>query len=294
MSMSIKLGVDNVCYQHTIARGELSLAGFLDRVATYGGQAVQLDPIFSAFGLDLQPTNLARLQALLAERGLEIVVKGNSGGAGFLAVEGPEAERVMTTMRAKFATATALGARVVRLVSRAYPFPIDGWTPPSIPRRAVLERLVKTLRCLLPEAEAQGLTLALENHGDLRLEEMEWILAAVDSPTLRVQLDVAEQTALFEDPLETVRRLAPYAVTVHWTNFVPRFTDEGHFVTACGPGEGLLPLERMAAILRAVSQDLLVFVAGQARRQADEDRIVREHLVFLQQELINRNPATAS
>ena len=28
----IKLGVDSICYQHTIARGELDLEGFLDRL----------------------------------------------------------------------------------------------------------------------------------------------------------------------------------------------------------------------------------------------------------------------
>jgi sugar phosphate isomerase/epimerase len=292
--MTIKLGVDSICYQHTIARGELDLEGFLDKVVAYGGQSVQIDPIFPAFGLDLRPANVDRLRVLLAERGLEIVVKGNSGGTGFLAVEGPDIERIVEAMREKFAAATVLGARVVRLVSRAYPFPAGEWIPPSIPRQAVLERVVKTLHRLLPEAEEWGLVLALENHGDLRIAEMEWILAEVDSPTLRVQLDVAEQTALFEDALEAVRRLIPHAVTVHWTNFVPRLTDEGHLKTSCRPCEGLLPLDEMVAVLRTVSQDLLVFVAGQTQRRADEDAIVKEHMAFLSQELLGETSAVAS
>lgn len=292
--MGTKLGVDSICYQHTIARGELDLEGFLDRVVAYGGQAVQMDPIFSAFGLDLQLASIGRLRTLLAERGLEIVVKGNSGGTGFLAVEEPGIASISEAMREKFAVATMLGAKVVRLVSRAYPFPTGEWMPPAVSRQVVLERVVKTLRCLLSEAEKRGLVLALENHGDLRISEMEWILSEVNSPALRVQLDVAEQTVLFEDPLEAVRRLAAHAVTVHWTNFVPRLTDEGHLVTSCRPSEGLLPLAEMAAVLRTVSQDLLVFVAGQAQRQVDEDTIVKEQMAFLCREVLGEIPAIAN
>ncbi|HBY92587.1 MAG: sugar phosphate isomerase/epimerase [Ardenticatenaceae bacterium] len=288
--MTIRLGVDNVCYQHTIAQGLLGLEGFLDRVVSCGGTAVQLDPLSSAFGLSVQPVSLNRLRALLVERGLTLVVKGNSSGAGFLAVEGQAADAMVETLRAKLDAATVLGAQVVRLVSRAYPFPADGWTPLAVPRQVVLERLVKTLRRLVPEAEARGLVLALENHGDLRIAEMEWILAELRSPSLRVQLDVAEQTTLFEDPLETVRRLAPHAVTVHWVDFVPRLTNRGYFVTACRPGEGLLPLAEMAAILRTVPQPLLVFVAGQAEHRSDEDPIVQEHLAFLRRELLGETP----
>jgi sugar phosphate isomerase/epimerase len=262
-------------------------------VVAYGGQTVQMDPIFPAFGLDIQPANINRLRTLLLERGLEIVVKGNSGGAGFLAVEEVEAGRVVAAMREKFAAAAALGAHVVRLVSRAYPFPTGKWTPPSIPRGDLLERLVKTLSRLLSEAREWGLVLALENHGDLYVSEIKWILSELNSAALRVQLDVAEQTVLFEDALQAVQELSPYAVTVHWTNFVPRLTDEGYLVTSCRPHEGLLPLAKMAEVLRSLPQDLLVFVAGQALCQADEDTIVKEHLAFLSQELLGETFAVA-
>ena len=292
--MSIKLGLDNVCYQHTVARGELTLEQFLDKTVAYGGQAVQMDPIWPAFGLDLQASRLKCLRLLLEERGLEIVVKGNSAGAGFLAVEGAAAHQVVQAMRSKFAATAALGGRVVRLVSRAYPFPAGEWTPPPAPRRVVLEWLVQVLESLVSAAKEYGVVLALENHGDLYISELEWVLKTINVPELRAQLDVAEQIALFEDPLEAVRRLAPYAVTIHWTDIVPIPTEEGYLMTSCGPKEGLLPLREMAAVLRGVPQDLLVFVAGQAKRDSDEDAIARAHMAFLRKELYHTHAPIGS
>jgi len=180
------------------------------------------------------------------------------------------------------------------LVSRAYPFRAGEWIPPQVPRRVVLEWLVQVLESLVRVAKEYGVVLALENHGDLYISELEWVLKTVDAPELRVQLDVAEQIALFEDPLEAVRRLAPYAATVHWTDLVPIPTDEGYLITACPPNEGLLPLQDMAAVLRTVPQDLLVFVAGQAKRDADEDVIVREHIAFLKKELLQARAPSGS
>ena len=59
--MTITLGIDNVCYNHTMRAGSLDVAGFLDKAVTYGAKAVQMDPLWPSQGLDLSDESLARL-----------------------------------------------------------------------------------------------------------------------------------------------------------------------------------------------------------------------------------------
>ncbi|MBI2301735.1 MAG: sugar phosphate isomerase/epimerase [Armatimonadetes bacterium] len=66
----------------------------------------------------------------------------------------------------------------------------------------------------LPRAEAMGVVLGLENHWGLtfRLEGMERIFSALDSPWLAAILDTGN---FLEDPYPLLERLAPRAIVVH-------------------------------------------------------------------------------
>src|SRR6185503_8173692 len=74
-------------------------------------------------------------------------------------------------------------------------------------------------RTLLPRAalwlEREGLVAGIENHKDLLAEELAALLGEVGRPALGVCLDLGNNLALLEDPLDTVRALAPFTVTTH-------------------------------------------------------------------------------
>ena len=284
--MTITLGVDNVCYSHTIQAGDLDVVGFLDKAVSYGAKAVQMDPLWPTQGLDLSEASLIRLGALLGDRGLQLVVKGNSGGLGCLASP-PEAAKEDTALfRSKLDAAAQLGSPVVRAVTRAYPYPTKHTSPPeATPRDQVVDWVIANLKALTPLAEDLDIKIAVENHGDLRIAELERILAEVNSPALGIQYDLLEQVAIFEDARLAADRLLPNAFTVHWNDAYPRLSNRGFLVTACLPGEGILDLDGIARIIMSLPQDIFVFTAFQADSLVLEDQLVRAYLQDLEQRM---------
>lgn len=281
--MTVTLGVDTVCYSHTMRGGGLDAVGFLDRAVTYGAAAVQMDPLWPSQGLDLSAASLAQLRGMLEDRGLELVVKGNSRGLGCLANPPKSAQEDVALFQSKIEAAVRLGAPVVRIVTRAYPYPTPHTAPPEgVPRDQVVGWVIDNLRALTPLAEDMGVQIAVENHGDLRIAELERMLAEVDSPALGIQYDLLEQVAIFEDPRLAADRLLPHAVTVHWNDAYPRLSDRGFHVTACPPGEGILDLDGISGIIAALERDIYVFTAFQADSMDTEDQLVRAYLQDLQ------------
>ena len=281
--MMVTLGVDNVCYNHTMQAGGLDVVGFLDKAVACGAEAVQMDPLWPSQGLDLSENSLARLRAMLDDRDLQLVVKGNSGGLGSLAHPPEAAQEDVDIFSSKIEAAAKLGSHVVRVVTRAYPYPTGHTTPPAgVPRDHVIGWVIANLKALTPLAEATGVRIAVENHGDLRIAELERVLAEVDSPALGVQYDLLEQLSIFEDPRLAADRLLPFAFTVHWSDAYPILSNRGFRVTVCKPGEGLLDLDGITEIIASLEQDVYVFAAFQAESMEIEDSLVCAYLLDLQ------------
>jgi len=86
--------------------------------------------------------------------------------------------------------------------------PIQGYTDED-----AFKWCVDGIRACLPDAEAAGVTLALENHWGLttKVENLLRIHKDVDSPWLGINLDTGNWPG---DPYEGIERLAPYATIV--------------------------------------------------------------------------------
>ena len=277
--MSITLGIDSVCYQHTMKSKQLDLQGFLDKAVAYGAGAVQMDPSWPSQGLDLGSESLKYLRHELATRSLKIVVKGNSGGLGSLANPPVESASEVEFFRTKIEAAAYLGSPVVRIVTRAYPYPTGHTKPPAgVARLEVIGWVIENLRKLTPHAEANGVRLVIENHGDLRIAEIERILDEIHSPWLGVQFDVLEQVAIFEDPGLAAERLLPHAFTVHWNDAYPKLSNSGFCVAPCLPGRGIIDLDGVIKKIASLSQDIFIFTAFQADSDKSEDVLVKAYL----------------
>jgi len=124
----------------------------------------------------------------------------------------------------------------------------------------------------------QKVRLVIENHGDLRIAEIERILDEVNSPWLGVQFDLLEQVAIFEDPGQAAERLLPHAFTVHWNDAYSKLSNSGFCVEPCPPGRGIIDLDGVFNKIASLSQDVYIFAAFQAASDASEDELVKAYL----------------
>ena len=150
--------------------------------------------------------------------------------------------------------AAALGvsrARVALLYGRRYEsFKTRGeWTAWAADWRKKLAGIKST-------AERHPLLIGIENHKDFHAAELAELLHAVDSPRIGTCVDFGNNLALLEEPLETVRLLAPFVVTTHLKDMAVKRTDTGFELSEVPLGDGLLPLPAMIAALRTVRPDV--------------------------------------
>jgi sugar phosphate isomerase/epimerase len=107
---------------------------------------------------------------------------------------------------------------------------------------------------VLPRAKAtlekHKLEVGIENHKDFTAEELVALLRSVDSPHLGACVDFGNNISLLEDPLDTVTRLAPYAVTTHLKDMAVRRYERGFELSEVPLGSGLVPLAKMVEVLR--------------------------------------------
>jgi sugar phosphate isomerase/epimerase len=150
--------------------------------------------------------------------------------------------------------AEALGAsrlRVACLPGRRYEDYHDkkSWDDFAGRWRAALPRTEPVLR-------RHKLALGVENHKDWLTDELVDILRGIGSPHVGACVDFGNNLAFLEDPLETVEKLAPYAVTTHLKDNVMTPTPNGFALGDVALGEGALPLERMVGVLRRHRPDI--------------------------------------
>jgi sugar phosphate isomerase/epimerase len=114
----------------------------------------------------------------------------------------------------------------------------------------------EAIRLALPILEKQKITLAIENHKDWTLEDLQRLLRTYQSENLGVCLDFGNNIALLDDPLEVVETLAPYAKATHVKDMGVRPYADGFLLSEVPLGTGLLDLPRIMAILQKANPRL--------------------------------------
>lgn len=112
-----------------------------------------------------------------------------------------------------------------------------------------------TLNREAPLAADAGLTIALENHQDLRSDEL-LAIAGGAGDNVGLTLDTGNPFAVGEDPMSFVRRAANRIRHVHLKDYVSQFTPEGFRLVRCAIGDGCVPFAELAAALDEHSPSL--------------------------------------
>src|SRR5262249_19050408 len=112
------------------------------------------------------------------------------------------------------------------------------------------------IRLAMPILEKQKVTVAIENHKDWTLEEMERLLRTYQSEYLGVCLDFGNNISLLDDPVAVVDTLAPYAKATHVKDMGVRPYADGFLLSEVPLGAGLLDLPRMISTLQKANPKL--------------------------------------
>jgi 3-oxoisoapionate decarboxylase len=114
----------------------------------------------------------------------------------------------------------------------------------------------EAIRLALPILEKQQVTLALENHKDWTLEDLQRLLRTYQSEYFGVCLDFGNNIALLDDPMEVVETLAPYAKATHVKDMGVKPYADGFLLSEVPLGKGLLDLPRMVSVLQKANPKL--------------------------------------
>ena len=102
----------------------------------------------------------------------------------------------------------------------------------------------------VPILEQHRMPLGLENHKDWTADEMVGLLARHASEYLGVCLDIGNNISLLDDPLDVIRKLAPYAVTTHFKDMAVKEYPEGFLLSEVPLGAGVLDLAWVVDTIR--------------------------------------------
>jgi sugar phosphate isomerase/epimerase len=153
------------------------------------------------------------------------------------------------------ALAASLGERIMRITLGS---PASRGTEPG---QVLVDRLIDPTRRVADVAAVAGLSLAIENHGDLTAAELVEIIDRADRPNLGVTLDNLNLIRLGDDMIEGTRLLAPRTLLVQLKDHEPTPDPSvwgGPVCTALG--EGVAPLDAVVDVLAEARYDGAVCV----------------------------------
>ena len=107
------------------------------------------------------------------------------------------------------------------------------------------------LVALKPVIERYPVRVGIENHKDFTAPELAELLGRLDSAHIGACVDFGNNVSLLEDPLATIRVLAPFAVTTHLKDMAVRPSADGFELSEVPLGEGMVPLAEAIASIRA-------------------------------------------
>jgi 3-oxoisoapionate decarboxylase len=106
-----------------------------------------------------------------------------------------------------------------------------------------------SLRRAEPILARHRFRLAVENHKDQRVAEKLAMLKSLQSEFIGLCVDFGNNFPLMEDPIETVRALAPWALCAHIKDQAVREYAEGFLFADMALGDGFLDLPAMVKVL---------------------------------------------
>ncbi len=247
-TVDLELGVDSLCWNRQIAQGMVTLEDVVSFGRELGAGWLRLH--HNHLGRDADDDALEVIGRRAVDGGQQIIWSGDGLGR---AVDG--VDRGVAHVRAEIAKAARAGATFVQFYASWFRYDMDV-VAGGVDRE--LDYIVEVLRTVAPDVREAGLILGLENHSNVKSDEMVEIMERVDDAAVRVYLDVANAFPVSEEILPSVERLAPYTVAIDVKDIrvESRWASEawhrrGYEVIYTWPGKGFIPWQDVWHVLGA-------------------------------------------
>jgi sugar phosphate isomerase/epimerase len=209
--MSIQLAVSIYALHRWRREQHKTLEDTIDFVAAQGVAGIE----FSGIGDDAVNDPIARAHELRAKcDACGLRVPSYCMSAELFGDPAQQAEQIQS-IKQGVDIAAILGARSMRHDVT--------WNPEAakISFSDFLANVVPACREVTQYARSKGIKTSLENHGTFlqTADRIETLVKAIDDTNFGVTLDMGNFLCLNQDPVESVRRLLPYAVMVHAKDF---------------------------------------------------------------------------
>lgn len=153
-------------------------------------------------------------------------------------------------------------ARMIEAAARAGASHLRTYTRHGGTPEHMMAATIADLSLAMPEAEAAGITIVLENHEDFTGPELARIVCAVDHPRLRILYDYGNSQMVLEDPEAALDAVLPLVDSVHIKDHVLVAPEDagGRLMVAGVPmGEGFLPIRHLTERLLGAGLRRLCF-----------------------------------
>ena len=206
----LRIGCAAYSYRKYLTTGKMTLEEFIKLGWELGLDGVELTAYYFQSTDD---SYLYKLKRLLLSYGLDL--SAAAVGNKFTLPDSTERMKEVEKVKRWVDIALKLGAPCLRVFA--------GGVPEGYSEEDAFNWTVSSLKECVKYAEAQGVVLALENHGGITstASQVIRIIEAVNSDWLRVNLDLGNYRV---DPYENMAKTAPYTVHVHAK--IKKFSDK--------------------------------------------------------------------
>ncbi|MCL2017015.1 MAG: sugar phosphate isomerase/epimerase [Defluviitaleaceae bacterium] len=218
-----KFGVSIYSISRNILNGKITPEEGVEWLCEHGAEVIEIVP----FGIDLlaDPTLATRMKA--AADKFNVPIDNYSINADFLMKTPAEMQQEIDRVKSHIKAAKDLGISTLRSDCAGYRRPIEQNTIETFLEE--LPDITKAYEDLAEYAASFNIKLLLENHGFHAngCDRVRLILKGVKSANFGHQLDVGNYICMDDKPEIAVKKMLPFAVTVHMKDFYVRRTDPG-------------------------------------------------------------------
>lgn len=141
---------------------------------------------------------------------------------------------------------------------------------------AGLKELKRILVSVIPELEKREVRIAIENHFHFTPGELLNLVEEINSPCIGICLDPFNSLAKFWGVEQTVKLLAPHAISVHVKDAVIERLETGFRISGCRQGEGMLDLTSMLKLIRQSGKAPNLYIESWMDRLEDPEMTIRK------------------
>ena len=214
----VKFGTSIYCLTRLIVKGTMTPVEAFNTLCDMGTEVVELVP----FGFDIVDDPALQKELLAAADARGVPIENFSLNANFLMISPAEYEAQMERAKKHIDACADMGIPTIRVDSAAFNRPISENTIENFEKE--LPTIVGAYETLCDYAARRGMTVLLENHGFHAngSDRVRRILTSVKRENFGHQLDVGNYICVDDRPEIAVKKMIPFAKTIHMKDFYIR------------------------------------------------------------------------